>query len=521
VKIPLDGFFFNSLCIASTNLNSWGLMKITRALVALFVGLGLFVAPLTPANAVVVCTENGGGAFTLTLNEAPTPSGTVGVAYNQVITTDAEIALQVVGGTVAPGVNAAETGAALNKILISGTPTTAGSFNAAIQIVHATQTVTCSWAFVVNGAGGGGVIEQPLTVGDPVKGGVFTERNRITCTSTTFSVTPSRIRIYFTKNGAEIADDTGTNVTSVDVPSAPGAASLLLTEDLLDSTIGCNVYAKSGTTEKTATTSWGILAVEPKITRVMEIFEDVLRNGGTTIFDNPAVTDQVADGFVGGKFSVTGRALNSFTFSLVQSTGRAPGQTPTSSERAVNVISRSSTKATLQLPEVTSLGAYYLVARTTTKTINIPVNIPKPILTIANAKTLVAKNKFLLEGDKVYGNTYTTTNDISPINSATASIFKKEFSNGFKLNFAKNTDVLVVDALNNLKKLAKLNLFEVTITGYGYKGGTFKINSDLATARANLIAKTLTNAGLKNAKIIIQIEQFDTKYSRQAVVTIR
>ncbi len=502
-------------------------MKITRALVALFLGAGLLVAPHTPAHAAVICPENGGGPFTLTLNEAPTPAGTVGVAYNQVLTTGAGIALQVTGGTVAPGITATPTGAALDDILISGTPTTAGSFNATVEILHATQTVTCTWTFVINGAGGGGAgggggfVEPTLTVGDPVKGGEFAEGKTITCTSSTFSVTPSRIRIYFTKNGVEIPDDTGTNVTSVDVPSAPGAASLKLTDDLIDSTIGCTVYAKSGTSEKTSTTSWGLLVAEPKITRVLEIFEDVLRNDGTAIFDNPAVADQVADGFVGGKFSLTGRALASFTFSLVKSTGRVPTQTATASERAVTVVSRTSINATLQLPEVTSLGAYYLIARTATKTINFPVNIPKPIVTIANAKALIAKNKFFLEGDKVYGNTYTTTNDVLPSSTTITNAFKKEFPKGFKVSFIKNSEFLTDATSTNLKKLAKLNLVEVIITGYGFKGGTIKVNNDLATARASAISKALTNAGLKNAKIIIQIEQFDLKYSRQAVMSIR
>lgn len=501
-------------------------MKITRALVALFLGAGLFVAPLTPAHAAVICPENGGGPFTLTLNEAPTPAGTVGVAYNQVLTTGAGIALQVTGGTVAPGITATPTGAALDDILISGTPTTAGSFNATVEILHATQTVTCTWTFVVNGAGGGaggggGFVEPTLTVGDPVKGGEFAEGKTITCSSSTFSVTPSRIRIYFTKNGVEIPDDTGTNVTSVDVPSAPGAASLKLTDDLIDSTIGCTVYAKSGTSEKTSTTSWGLLVAEPKITRVMEIFEDVLRNGGTAIFDNPAVADQVADGFVGGKFSLTGRALTSFTFTIVKSDGKAPTQTVLSSERAVTVVNRTNSKATLQLPEITSLGKYFLIARTSTKTLAIPVDVLKPIVTIANAKTLVAKNRFLLEGDKVYGNTYTTTNDVIAITTTMAASFKKEFPQGFKLTFAKNSDALTSDAVTNLKKLAKLNLFEVTITGYGFKGGTIKANRDLALLRANAISRTLTSAGMKNAKVIIQGEQFDGKYSRQAVVNIR
>ena len=500
------------------------LMKFLRVITSIFLGFALLTIPIPNANAAVICTDIGGGGITLTLNEAPTPAGTLGVAYNQLITTDAGIAIQIVGGTVAPGLNAAPAGVAQDQIQISGTPSTAGSFNVSLDVLLATNTVRCTWTLVIaggGGGGGGGVIEQQLTVGDPMKGGTFTEGNRITCTSTTFSLTPSRIRIYFTKNGVEIPDDAGTNVSSVDVPSAPGAASLLLTEDLIDSTIGRTVYGKSGTSEKTATASWGVLTAEPKITRVMEIFEDALRNGGTTIFDNPAVADQVADGFVGGKFTIAGRSLTSFTFSLVKSTGKAPGQTPTSSERVVNVISRTNTKSTLQLPEVTSLGSYYLIARTSAKTINIPVNINKPIVTITNAKLLVAKNKFLLEGDKVYGNTFTTTNDVYALSKTTSSAFNKEFPKGFKLNFVKNSEYLSDDSISNLKKFAKLNLAEIVITGYGFKGGTIKINHDLATARANAIAKLLNQSGLKTVKVTFKVEQFDTKYSRQAVMEIR
>lgn len=502
-------------------------MKITRALVALFVGVGLFVAPLTPANAAVVCPENGGGAFTLTLNEAPTPAGTVGVAYNQVITTNAGIALQVIGGTVAPGVNATETGAALDQILISGTPTTAGSFNASIQIVSATQTVTCSWAFVVNGGagggggGGGGVIEQPLTVGDPVKGGNFVENNRITCASSTFSLTPSRIRIFFTKNGVEIPDDAGNNVTSVDVPSSPDVASLLLTEDLVDSAIGCTVYAKSGTSEKTSSVTWGTLVAVPTVTRILEISEDALRNGGTSIFDNPSAAELIADGFVGGRFQIAGKSLNSFTFTLIKADGRTPGQTPLSSEKAVTVLSQTPSKAMIQFPEVSALGAYYLVGRTSSNVISIPISILKPILTIPNAKALVSKNRYLLEGDKVYGNTYTTLSDVAVLNPTVNIAFKKEFPKGFKVSFIKNSEFLTDATTAALKKLAKLTLTEVVVTGFGFKGGTQKVNRELATTRAEAIAKVLASAGLKNARVVIQIDQFDRKYSRQAEVSIR
>ena len=499
-------------------------MRFVRALVLLITSAGLLVAPASISAAAVICSENGGGPFTLTLTEAPTPAGTVGVPYSQVITTDAGIAIQVTGGTIAPGIAASPTGVGLDNLLISGTPNTAGNFNASIQVLVATQTVTCSWTFIVNGGaggGGGGFVEPTLTVGDPVKGGEFADGRTITCRSSTFSVTPSRIRIYFTKNGVEIPDDAGTNVTSVDVPSAPGAASLVLTEDLLDSTIGCTVYAKSGATEKTATTSWGVLVAEPKITRAVEIFEDALRNGGAEIFTNPAVAGQVADGFVGGKFTITGKSLTSFTFTLVKSTGKAPIQTPTTAERAINVVARTGTQATLQLPEVTSLGTYYIIARTASKTVNIPVNIAKPILTIANAKALVAKNRFLLEGDKVYGNTFTTTNDVTPITNSAKSAFQKEFAKGFKLAFVKNSEFLTTETATNLQKLAKFSLVEVTITGFGFKGGTIKVNRELSTARANAIAKVLSSAGLKNAKVNIQIEQFDAKYSRQAMVTIR
>lgn len=501
-------------------------MKLFRALIALALGTGLLLVPIPSATAALACPVLPNALFNLNIEGLPTAAGTVGVPFNGTLTANPDIDsfFTIAAANLPPGLSATVTGPALRQIQISGTPTTAGSFPASLDLVEEpTNTFRCSWTFVINGAGGGGggFVEPTLTVGDPIKGGEFAEGKTITCTSSTFSVTPSRIRIYFTKNGVEIPDDVGTKVTSVDVPSAPGAASLLLTEDLIDSTIGCTVYAKSGTSEKTATTSWGILVAEPKITRVIEIFEDVLRNGGTAILDNPAVADQVADGFVGGRFTITGRSLTSFTFTLVKSTGRAPTQIPTSGERLVTVVSRTNIKATLQLPEVTSLGSYYLIGRTSTKTINIPINVNKPIVTITNAKALVTKNRFLLEGDKVYGNTFTTTSDVLTSSAAIAASFKKEFPKGFKVSFVKNSEFLSDATTANLKKLAKLNLVELTITGYGFKGGTIKINNDLATARANTISKTLTSAGLKNAKIVIQIEQFDLKYSRQALVSIR
>ena len=495
-------------------------MKIVRILVALTLGLGVAALPLSPARAAINCAVIGPGAGGFAITGTPAESGAVGVAYNSQFTTDAA-AFVTATGALPPGLTLSNTGPLLENITISGTPTVAGSYNTVIDIKIAADAYSCSWTFAITGGGGGAFTEPTLTVGNPVQGGEFAEGKTITCASSTFSITPSRIRIYFTKNGAEIPDDVGTKVTNVDVPSAPGTASLVLTEDLIDATIGCTVYAKSGSTEKTAATSWGVLVAEPKITRAVEIFEDALRNGGTEIFDNPAVAGQVADGFVGGKFTITGKSLTSFTFTLVKATGKAPVQTATTTERAINILSRSGNQATLQLPEVTSLGTYYITARTTTKTINVPVNIAKPILTIANAKVLVAKNKFLLEGDKVYGNTFTTTNDVIPVSTAVKMAFQKEFTRGFKLAFVKKSEFLDTETTNNLQKLAKLNLVEVTITGFGFKGGTIKVNRELATARANAIAKMLSSAGLKNAKINIQIEQFDAKYSRQAAVTIR
>ena len=502
-------------------------MRFFRTCLALLTLVGLLVAPISSASAAVNCAVIGPGAGGFAIIGTPSETGTVGVPYNSQFTTDAGAVVTAIG-TVPPGLTTSNTGPLFDIILISGTPTTAGSYNLSFDIKVAADAYRCTWTLVIDGGaggggggGGGGFVEPTLTVGDPVKGGEFADGRTITCRSSTFSVTPSRIRIYFTKNGVEIPDDAGTNVTSVDVPSAPGAASLVLTEDLLDSTIGCTVYAKSGATEKTATTSWGVLVAEPKITRVMEVFEDVLRNGGTTIFDNPAVADQVADGFVGGKFTITGRSLSAFTFSLVKSNGKTPTQTPANAEKPVSVVTSTNVKVTLQLPEVTSLGTYYLIARTSTKTLNFPVNINKPILTIANAKSQVSKNRFLLEGDKVYGNTYTTTNDVLPSSTAITAAFKKEFPKGFKVSFIKNSEFLTDTTTANLQKLAKLNLVEVIITGYGFKGGTIKVNNDLATSRATAISKTLINAGLKNVKIIIQIEQFDLKYSRQAVMSIR
>lgn len=497
-------------------------MKIVRILVALTLGLAVAVVPLSPARAAVNCAVIGPGAGGFAITGTPTESGAVGVAYNSQFTTDAA-AFVTATGALPPGLTLSNTGPLLENITISGTPTVAGSYNTVIDIKIAADAYSCSWTFAITGGGGGGggFVEPTLTVGDPVKGGEFAEGKTITCASSTFTVAPSRIRIYFTKNGVEIPDDVGTKVTSVDVPSAPGAASLLLTEDLIDATIGCTVYAKSGITEKTSAASWGVLVAEPKITRAVEIFEDALRNGGVEIFNNPAVAAQVADGFVGGKFTITGKSLNSFTFTLAKSTGKAPVQTPTAAERAINVVARTGTQATLQLPEVTSLGTYYIIARTASKTTNIPVNIAKPVLTIANAKALVAKNRFLLEGDKVYGNTFTTTNDVTAITNSARNVFQRDFTKGFKLAFVKNSEFLTTETTTNLQKLAKFSLVEVTITGFGFKGGTIKVNRELATARANAIAKVLSSAGLKNAKVNIQIEQFDAKYSRQAAVTIR
>ena len=121
----------------------------------------------------------------------------------------------------------------------------------------------------------------------------------------------------------------------------------------------------------------------------------------------------------------------------------------------------------------------------------------------------------------VYGNTYTTLSDVAVLNPTVNIAFKKEFPKGFKVSFIKNSEFLTDATTAALKKLAKLTLTEVVVTGFGFKGGTQKVNRELATTRAEAIAKVLASAGLKNARVVIQIDQFDRKYSRQAEVSIR
>ena len=495
-------------------------MKLVRAFLALVLSFGFIAIPVGIAKAAVTCAAIGPGAGGFAITGTPSETGTVGVPYSSQISTDAG-AFVTATGALPPGLTAGNTGALLDNISITGTPTTAGSYNISLDIKIAADAYQCSWTFVINAAGGGAVLEPTLTVGDPIKGGEFAESKVITCTSSTFSITPSRIRIYFTKNNVEISDDPGSNVTSIDTANSSGIASLLLTEDLIDSTIGCTVYAKSGTSEKTATATWGTLVATPVVRSAMEISEDSLRNGGLAIFENPAAASLVSDGFVGGRYQITGKSLNTFTFTLQKSDGRKPTQTPLASEQQITVLSRTSTKAVIQLPEATNLGQYFIIARTPTQTTSIPISILKPILTIASAKALINKNRFLLEGDKVYGNTYTTTSDIAVLSSNVGVLFKRDFPGGFKLAFIKNSEFLADATIASLKKLAKMSLSEIVITGYGFKGGTQKINQELAKARAETIAKVLANAGLKNAKVLIQTEQFDKKYSRQAEVSIR
>ena len=124
-------------------------------LLALLTLVGLLVAPISSAIAAINCAVIGPGAGGFAIIGTPSETGTVGVPYNSQFTTDAGAFVTAIG-TVPPGLTTSNTGTLFDIILISGTPTTAGSYNLSFDIKVAADAYRCTWTLVIDGGAGGG-----------------------------------------------------------------------------------------------------------------------------------------------------------------------------------------------------------------------------------------------------------------------------------------------------------------------------------------------------------------------------
>lgn len=242
------------------------------------------------------------------------------------------------------------------------------------------QTATASDSY--------GVLNIPLTVGAPTLAGTLNVGNEITCSSSTFSRTPTQLRIYFTKDGIEIPDDAGDAINPVNSSNSSGTARMTLSSAYYDGRIGCTVYAKAGIRENTATAAWGVFYSPSEFHFVLQFSEDEMRDGNAGNFTDADKQKQYADGFVGGHFVLGGNNIDHFQYTIVPNTGTEPTSTKDPSEQAVTKTPVSKDRVELQLP-ATSPGEYFIVARGTAERPGLqflPIKIDKPVVSVADAK---------------------------------------------------------------------------------------------------------------------------------------
>lgn len=283
-----------------------------------------------------------------------------------------------------------DAGALVTPIDVAGSPGTArlvvseaydgATIGCTVAATSGSQTATASDSW--------GVLNIPLTVGAPQIAGALELGKEITCSSTTFSRTPSQLRIYFTKDGTEISDDAGDLVTSINTANSAGTAKLTLTSSYYDARIGCTLYAKAGIREATTTAAFGIFYSPSEFHFVLQFSEDEMRNGDPNNFTDTDKQKQVADGFVGGRFVLGGNNIDHFDYSIIPNTGTEPTNTKDPAERSVTKSPVNKDRVELQLP-ATEPGEYYIVARGNSTRPGLqflPVTVDKPVISVTDAK---------------------------------------------------------------------------------------------------------------------------------------
>ena len=284
-----------------------------------------------------------------------------------------------------------DAGALVNPIDVSINPGTAtlvisesydgATIGCTVAATAGSQTATASDSW--------GVLNLPLTIGNPTIAGTLALGNEITCSSSTFSRTPSQIRITFTKDGVEIPDDAGDLVTPVNTTNSSGTAKMTLTSNYYDGRLGCTLYAKAGIREATTNANWGIFYSPSEFHFVLQFSEDEMRSGDPTNFTDTAKQKQAQDGFIGGHFVIGGNNVDHFEYSIVPNTGTEPTSTKDSAERVVTKTPVNKDRVELQIP-ATGPGEYFIVARGNTERPGLqflPVKIDKPVVSVTDAKT--------------------------------------------------------------------------------------------------------------------------------------
>ena len=542
----------------------------------------LGVAPPAQANqfALPSCSPQNAGGFDL--QTAPTTTGTAGLTFSTTMIlnkyTSSTIYISDSGLTSAGLAMTATDGASHIDIAISGTPT-AGSFAVTITATNTSNSggfsacyydYTYTFTFIGAGGGGGGTgpVEPPkMQVGVPTRAGTYQVDKTITCTPTTFSITPTKVRVYFTKNGVEIP--AGAGVTSYEGSSTTTAASMTLTRDYIDSTIGCVVYGESGASKGENSDSWGLLYAPTELEQVLEISDDHLRNGrgGDFVLDENKPATQ--DGFVGGQYIIEGRSIGHLDFTIREASKEPPTDTKGPTERDVREEVRSDREISVQVPAIQP-GTYELIGRgtpTRPALVIIEIEVEKPVVPVEEAKTAapatLEPNRYLpqavvelidrlrsgeepttsttpTDSNGTASQTTGTANGTETGNGATTTTvpewtseaavltptaalaalpatsdvaiqtktlyqkFKQLFPTGIRIQFRPLSAKLTAASVKDIRKLATLPINSVAITGYVQKTKSTANDKSLSFARAQAIATVLKSAGMKASKITVR-----------------
>ena len=540
----------------------------------------LGMAPAAQANqfSLPSCSPQNAGGFDL--RTAPTTSGSAGTSFSTTMVlnryTSSTIYISESGLTSAGLGISSNPDTTHIDIVISGTPSS-GSFPITITATNTSNSggygacyYDYTYTFTFSSGGGGGGVTQvapAIQVGTPTKSGSFNVNGMLTCTPTTFSLSPTRVRVYFTKNGTEIPSDA--DVVNYAGSSITTAATMSLGQTLVGSTIGCVVYAESGASSGEATVTWGVLLAPPEIDQVLEISDDHLRNGRGGDFLLEENKPATQDGYVGGQYILEGREIGRLDFTIREYSATPPADTKGPTERDVREEVRSDREISIQVP-ATQPGRYQLIGRGTTENpalVIVEIEIEKPVIPVEDAKTAAPAtldpNKYLPQsvvelidqlrsGEETptsvtptgNGGTATpttngggtanpgagsnTANDpgwtseaavISPT-AALAALpansdvavqtktlyqkFKQLFPTGVRIQFRALSAKLTATSAKDIRKLATLPINSIAITGYVQKSKSTANDKSLSLARAQAIATVLKSAGMKASKISVR-----------------
>lgn len=554
--------------------------RLARKLLPLSVVIGLILQGAPTAVAAFI--EQSCGSTVVT---EPTTTGVAGQFFSTsiVVTMANADTLAVdtddVAGLAGSGLSVTPMGS--NELEISGIPV-AGTFPTKFKATGANcisrlypGVMPFYYAFTFSGGGGGQgtPVAPPLNVGDPRFEGSLKLGDTVICTPSTFSLTPTSVKVNITKDGTAL---TGANVTNYDGASATGSASVLLTSELLGATIGCSISAVSGSSSGNSSANFGVVYRASEFSFIIEFPDDELRTGTTSALERADHANATKDGFIGGAFVLVGKDIDFLTYTIRPATNGTPPATPGADEVAVTKTVTSPERIGIQTPELPA-GEYEIVARGTTTrpgTYVLDVTIEKPIVSIAKAKSdpsIVAPvaGRYLPEvvanavnnlnsglpvdtprgelareiaavnnGAPVLQTWTATTSVVTPAAAVAAmpvasdvaiqtkplmELFKRTFPTGVKIQYQAYSAKLTAASVQQLRKLATLPITAISVTGYVQLSRNKSNDYSLSLARAKAVASILTKAKMKKAIITVRAGGVGGKTvaNRSAILNIK